>query len=89
MLVCLLADSGARISEALGPKWTEVNFDDCLMTLHGKGDKTRIVPFSQELRRLLWKFRHEHKLVFCTRDGRALGRLTCCVTPSCCAKSWV
>jgi len=74
LLVCLLADSGARISEALGLRWDDVNFDDCLMTLHGKGDKSRIVPFSQELRKLLWRFRHEHKLVFSTRDGGRLGR---------------
>jgi integrase/recombinase XerD len=73
--VLLLVDTGARISEALGLKWSDVDFDNLLLTLHGKGSKDRKVPFSVELRRLLVKFQHNHSLyVFGTMNGTAVDR---------------
>jgi integrase len=60
-----------------------MDFDNLLMTVRGKGDK-RIVPFSIELRRVLFKFlcRHNFELVFPTRDGGKMlydnsGVITC------------
>jgi integrase/recombinase XerD len=43
--------SGARISEALGLRWKEVHMDDTrlMVTLHGKGGKTRHVPLPLSL----------------------------------------
>lgn len=73
-LLLMLADTGARIGEALSLRWSDVDWDSMLLTLHGKGAKDRRVPFSQELRRFLWKLRHEHQLVFCARHGGSLGR---------------
>lgn len=71
----MLADVGARISELLTLKWSCVDFDNLLVKLHGKGDKERIVPFSIELRKYLFKLRQQNKydLVFCTKNGDALG----------------
>jgi len=75
-LVLMLADVGARISELLTLKWSSVDFDNCLVKLHGKGDKERIVPFSIELRKYLYRLKQnsKHSLVFATRDGNELAR---------------
>jgi integrase/recombinase XerD len=73
-LLLLLADTGVRISEALNLRWSDVDWDSILLLIRGKGGKERRIPFSVELRRFLWKFRHEHQLVFCTRRGMELGR---------------
>lgn len=74
-LVLVLADTGCRLGEALGLKWSDVDFDNLLLTLHGKGGKDRKVPFSFELRKFVWKFRQRSAfgLVFATRSGRRLG----------------
>jgi integrase/recombinase XerD len=77
VLIATLADTGCRISEALEVKWSEVDFDNCLMTLHGKGSKDRKVPISFELRRLLFKLKEgsTFERVFCSRSGGGLMRL--------------
>ncbi len=72
VLILLLADTGTRLDEALSLKWADVDFDNILITVTGKGDKQRVIPFSFELRKHLFKFRHEHQLVFATRDGGKL-----------------
>ncbi len=72
VLVLTLCDTGCRISEALSLRWSDVDFDNLLLTLHGKGSQDRKVPFSFELRRVLfrWKQNTESELVFYTRSGR-------------------
>ncbi len=55
-LVLFLLDKGCRIAEALTVRVREVDFDNMLVTLDGKGRKQRIVPFSLGLRKAL--FRH-------------------------------
>jgi integrase/recombinase XerD len=75
VLLLLLVDTGARISEALGLKWSDVDFDNLLLVLHGKGSKDRKVPFSFELRRRLVKFQHNHSTyVFSTMNGTPVDR---------------
>jgi integrase/recombinase XerD len=74
VIVLALADTGCRISELLGLRWQDVNLDDLLVTVTGKGDKTRTIPFSLELRKRLCKMDQKHQLVFCTSDGGALMR---------------
>jgi len=64
VLVLLLCDSAARITEVLQLKWAEVNLEDCLIVLHGKGQKDRTLPISLELRKALFKWRHENKHEF-------------------------
>ncbi len=50
-----LLDTGCRISEALALSVNNIDFDNLLVTLDGKGRKQRIVPFSVDLRRALYR----------------------------------
>jgi integrase/recombinase XerD len=74
VLVLMLADTGCRISELLTLRWDSVDFDNLLVTVVGKGDKQRRIPFSFELRRFLYRFKQQskHDLVLCTRRGQSL-----------------
>jgi integrase/recombinase XerD len=58
ILACLILDTGLRISEALSLKrLTDIDPDQAVITVrHGKGGKSRIVPISHQMRRLLFKF---------------------------------
>lgn len=60
-LLLLLADTGIRINEALTLQRNGIDFDNLLITVSGKGNKQRIVPFSVELRKTLYKFLATHK----------------------------
>lgn len=73
-LLITLIDSGIRIDEALTLERSEVNFSDMLIKVKGKGKRERVVPFSLELRKVLWKFSrtHPHELMFCTQSGGKL-----------------
>lgn len=70
-LLCTLAETGIRIDEGLGLTRNRIDFDNLLLTVQGKGNKERIVPFSVELRKLLFKWLKQHNfpLVFPTRCG--------------------
>jgi integrase/recombinase XerD len=74
-LLCLVIDTGIRIEEALTLTRSKVDLDNLLVTVRGKGDKERIIPFSMECRKHLFKFlkSHDFELVFPTRHG---GRMT-------------
>lgn len=72
--VCLMLDTGMRISEVLDLRVEDVNLDQCLLLVRdGKGGKARWVPFSLELRRLLWRYLKMRPQVgpylFATRSG--------------------
>jgi integrase/recombinase XerD len=80
-LACLLTDSGIRIEEALGLRRSDVDFDNLLLRVRGKGRKERLVPFSFELRRVLvrWQQASERQRwasdwLFPTREGTRLGQ---------------
>jgi integrase/recombinase XerD len=80
LLVLLLFDLGCRISEGLSLRISDINFDDLLITLSGKGRKQRIVPFSVVLRKALHRFIADFELkadsfLFATRDGVRMGRM--------------
>ncbi len=70
-LICLLADTGARINEALTLTRDRVDWDNMLAPLSGKGNKERIVPFSVECRKILYKWLRQHKfpLALCNGHG--------------------
>jgi integrase len=53
LLVLFLLDTGSRISQALGLRVHDINLDNLLVTLDGKGQKQRTVPFSFKLRKAL------------------------------------
>jgi len=76
-LVALPLDSGVRIEEALGLRREQVDLENLLVTVKGKGQKHRVVPISFELRKVLyrWLTRNEYDLVFPTRqDGKQIQR---------------
>lgn len=88
-LLELLYATGARISEAVGASIGDIDFDDALIRLLGKGDKERIVPFGSaavvaldewfspagraQLAPSRWKRRGDAEAVFLNQRG---GRLT-------------
>jgi len=49
LVVNLLYGCGLRLFECLGLRVQNFNFEDGLLTVHGKGDKDRTVPLSQTL----------------------------------------
>jgi integrase/recombinase XerD len=57
----------------------DVDLENMLVTLDGKGRKQRIVPFSLELRRILFRYITDYKrkpesLLLATRNETVLGR---------------
>jgi site-specific recombinase XerD len=59
-MICVLYETGARVSEFINIKVENLNLSDTAsITLHGKGNKTRIVPISQELVKLINKYLRE------------------------------
>ncbi|MDE1177803.1 MAG: site-specific integrase [Edaphobacter sp.] len=77
LLVLFLMDTGCRIGEALEVRVSDIDFDNLLVTLDGKGQKQRLVPFSFELRRVLFMYCKEspaEALIFATCNRTALGR---------------
>jgi len=71
VLSALLLDTGLRIDEALGLTREDVDLDNLLVRVRGKGGKHRVVPMSLELRRRMfpWLRSHDFELVFATRTG--------------------
>ncbi|MEP7303930.1 MAG: tyrosine-type recombinase/integrase, partial [Acidobacteriota bacterium] len=55
-LVCLLLDAGLRIDEALTLRRVDLDFENLLVTVFGKGRKERRIPFSFELRKVLFRY---------------------------------
>ena len=79
LLTLLLLDTGCRISEALTLRIRDVDLENMLLTLDGKGRKQRIVPFSFELRKALFRYitdygRKPDLLLLASRHETMLGR---------------
>jgi integrase/recombinase XerD len=70
-LVCLLLDTGLRISEGLSLTKEDIDFDNLVLRVLGKGNKHRLVPVSSELRKILWRYmqRPTPKFVFGTKNN--------------------
>lgn len=71
----LLLDTGLRIDEALGCTVGDADMTAMHLTVTGKGNKRRVVPFSQELRKslfLLCDGRPPGANVFSTSSGQRL-----------------
>jgi integrase/recombinase XerD len=75
-LVLTLLDTGLRIDEALSIRLTDVDWDNLLFRVTGKGNKDRLIPFSFELRRVLWRWKEHVRfdLLFGSRNGTKLQR---------------
>jgi integrase/recombinase XerD len=81
LLTLLLLDTGCRITEALTLRVRDVDMENLLITLDGKGRKQRVVPFSFALRKALHRFitefnRKPDSLLFATRQDTRVGRMT-------------
>jgi integrase/recombinase XerD len=76
VLISLLVDCGLRIGEALAVRRNDVDMENLLIKINGKGRKQRLLPFSMEMRRrlFLWLKEHDFHLVFPTHFGTELGR---------------
>jgi integrase/recombinase XerD len=79
LLILILLDTGCRISEALTLRVCDVDMDNMLVTLDGKGRKQRIVPFSFELRKVLFRYiaefnRKPDSLLLASKNETQLGR---------------
>jgi integrase/recombinase XerD len=77
VLILFLLDTGCRISEALGLRVRDIDMDNLLVTLDGKGRKQRIVPISFALRKALYRHcrnsnRRPDLLVFVNRTETEL-----------------
>jgi integrase/recombinase XerD len=75
-LLTLLLDTGLRIREAVELRREEIDFENLLVKVRGKGQKQRMVPISFELRKVLfrWLGKHKFALVFPTSQGTTLDR---------------
>lgn len=74
LLMLFMLDTGCRITEALTLHVCDVDLENLLVRLDGKGRKQRLCPISVELRRALHRFITENKcstdaLLFATRTG--------------------
>jgi len=59
-MICVLYETGARVSEFINIKLTDLNLSDyASITLYGKGNKIRVVPISNELVKLINKYLKE------------------------------
>jgi len=74
-LICLLFDSGLRISEALSLKKEDIDLDGFTLRVLGKGGKHRLVPFSAEFRKILFRYLVKfpsQNYIFATRNNTKL-----------------
>lgn len=89
LLVLVLLDTGCRISEALHIRVSDIDLDNLLLTLNGKGSKQRIVPISFALRKAMYRClgnrTRPESFLFSTRQGIAVRRMTAlrCVKALC------
>jgi integrase/recombinase XerD len=73
--VLLVLDTGMRLSEALNLTKDSLDFDNLVIKIRGKGGKHRLVPFSTDCRKLVFRYlsrNDEADFVFSTRTGTGL-----------------
>jgi integrase/recombinase XerD len=68
-LAILLLDTGLRIAEALALRASDVDLDNHLIRVQGKGRKERLVPFSIGGRKVLYKLCRNGGYLFPTPQG--------------------
>jgi integrase/recombinase XerD len=68
-LAVLLLDTGLRIAEILQPTATDIDLDNFLIRVQGKGRKERLVPFSIAGRKVLYKLCRNGGYLFPTPNG--------------------
>ena len=82
-MILTFLDAGPRVSELCGLQFEDVDLDQKLMKVHGKGAKERQIPIGSKVQRAMWKYvQHSRPKpasprfdnFFLTRDGRPLTR---------------
>ena len=80
-MILVLLDTGLRASELVGLAVSDVNLDDGLLKVYGKGNKERVVPIGARVQRALWKYLQRHRpqpanplcpILFLTASGRPI-----------------
>ncbi|MFC1917840.1 tyrosine-type recombinase/integrase [Chloroflexota bacterium] len=61
LIILLLLDTGIRLSELVGLTIANIDFEQNCFQVRGKGDKDRMVPFGNGVRRVLWQYINESK----------------------------
>jgi integrase/recombinase XerD len=77
IIIMILLDTGLRISEALTIRVSDIDLSNMLIKVHGKGGKDRLVAFSFELRKVLFRYVKDlnpNDLLVSTRVGGILHR---------------
>ena len=77
----LILDTGLRISEALHLRDEDIDFDNLMLKVFGKGQKERLVPFSPDLRRRIYRYQQLRarkgiggELLFVGFEGSPVGK---------------
>ncbi len=60
LIITLMYSTGIRLSELINIKLNDLNFNDSSIKILGKGNKERILPFSNELSQKLQSFVEDH-----------------------------
>jgi integrase/recombinase XerD len=60
-MIMVLLDSGLRASELLGLTVTNLNLDDGVVKVNGKGGKERMVPIGAKVRRMIWRYLQRYR----------------------------
>lgn len=81
LLSLLLLDTGCRITEALTTRVSDVDLDNLLIVLRGKGRKERVIPISFALRKAVHRYFADFhlkpdSLLFTTQEGVQVRRMT-------------
>lgn len=81
----LLYATGTRISELVNLKFSQVDFEDCILRVMGKGKKERIIPISDTALKHLKVYLGEYRsfilktktseYIFINKDGNAISRV--------------
>jgi len=60
-MMLMLLDSGLRASELVGLTMNNVNLEDGMVKVFGKGSKERVVPIGAKVQRKLWKYLQRYR----------------------------
>jgi integrase/recombinase XerD len=81
VMILVLIDTGLRASELVGLTMGNVNLNDGLLKVRGKGNKERVVPIGAKVQRAMWKYINRHRsqpanplrpALFLTESGRPM-----------------
>lgn len=75
ILALTALDTGMRVNELLSLRRADIDLDNLLIRVVGKGNKHRLVPMSIELRKRLYRYLSKHDVdrVFAANHGGKLG----------------